>query len=294
MSRAATCMTLLLVCGTARAQAPILPTPPPPAAPTPATKATTTTQPSTTAPSTTTVPKVAAKRKRKTPPPPPPPAAELFALNTHESFKLRPDAKGRVTKLSLRGWNHFLRCHHTGRVHAMSTRLAQLIYDVDKHFDFKRILVVAGYRAPRVAREKGNPKSPHKKGVACDFRIEGIANTELRDYERTLPKVGVGYYPNSEFVHLDVDPLRNKHAAFWIDYSRPGERARYSKNPEGDLQAEKSELPPSDIDEDNDLAPLPPLNAVAGSGGGEPQSPSDKGATAPNLAPALQPPAQNP
>ncbi|MGZ3443393.1 MAG: YcbK family protein, partial [Polyangia bacterium] len=238
-------LTLVLVSGLARAQAPALPTPPPAAA-TPSgaaatpPPATTTAQPATTTPKTTTVPKVATKRRRKTPPPPPPPAVEMFALNTHESFKLRPDLKGRLTRAALRGWNRFLRCHHTGRVHAMSLRLAQLIYDIDKHFGFKRILVVAGYRAPRVAKEKGNPKSPHKKGVACDFRIDGVPNTELRDYERTLPKVGVGYYPNSDFVHLDCDPLRNKRPAFWIDYSKPGERARYSKNAEDDLQAEKA------------------------------------------------------
>jgi uncharacterized protein YcbK (DUF882 family) len=273
-------MSLLLVSGIARAQAPALPTtPPPPDMATPP------------APPAGALPKVATKKKkrRKTPPPPPPPAAELFALNTRESFKIQPDAKGRITQKTLRGWNRFLRCHHTGRVHSMSTRLAQLIYEVDKHFDFKRILVVAGYRAPRIAREKGNPKSPHKKGVACDFRIEGVPNTDLRDYERTLARVGVGYYPNSEFVHLDVDPLRNKHSAFWIDYSKPGERAKYSKNPQGDLEAEKSETPPEGADEDNELAPMPPLVG----GGGEPQAPGQKGAVAPNLAPALQPATQN-
>lgn len=328
------CTTLVLFGGTARAQAPALPTPPPstdnarpsaqptikaapkppvstikaapstssqptikpavPAAASPAASAAPSGVPAT-APSGATVQppspparKVATKKKRKAPPAPPPPAAELFAVNTHESFKLRPDARGRITKAVLRGWNRFLRCHHTGRVHAMSTRLAQLIYDVDKHFGFKRILVVAGYRAPRVAREKGNPKSPHKKGVACDFRIEGVSNTELRDFERTLPKVGVGYYPNSDFVHLDVDPLRNRRSAFWIDYSRPGERARYSKNPEGDLQAEKSTTPEL-VDDDNELAPLPPLQQAAGQGGTEPQVPGSQGAPAPNLAPTLNP-----
>lgn len=288
MRRAAACLTIVLAGGVARAQAPILPTPPP--APSGEAATPPTTQPTTQQRPTTKIPKVATRAKRRPPPPPPPPAAELFALNTHESFKLRPDAKGRVTPKQLHGWNRFLRCHHTGRVHQMSTRLAQLIYDIDKHFGFRRILVVAGYRAPRVAREKGNPKSPHKKGVACDFRIEGVANTELRDYERTLPKVGVGYYPNSDFVHLDVDPLRNRHAAFWIDYSRPGERAKYSKNPDGDLQAEKSPAPPADVDDDNELAPLPPLVG----GGAEPQVAGAKGAAAPSLAPALQPPAQNP
>ena len=229
--------------------------------------------------------KTARAKKRKKPAPPPPPAAELLAINTHETYLLRPDAHGRFTRAGLRGWNRFLRCHHTGRVHAMSTRLAELIYEVDKHFDFKKVEVVAGYRAPRVAREKGNPKSPHKKGVACDFRIEGVPNTELRDFERTLPRVGVGYYPNSEFVHLDCDPSRNKHSAFWIDYSRPGERARYSKNPNADLEQEEGERN-ADSSEPRPGEPLyealQPIN-----GGEEPQAPLLKGAPTPNAPPPI-------
>src|SRR6185369_15071348 len=150
---------------------------------------------------------------------PRPPAAEMTALNTHENFALRPNAAGRFTKAELRGWNRFLRCHHTGRTHQMASRLASLIYQTAKHFNYAKVLVVAGYRAPRVAREKGNPKSPHKKGLACDFRVDGVANTELRDYLRgAFARIGVGYYPNSDFVHLDV---RQKVSAFWIDYSGP-------------------------------------------------------------------------
>jgi uncharacterized protein YcbK (DUF882 family) len=280
MCRALTvCLTLVFGAGLARAQDGGAATAPPPSNALDALAA----------------PKVAVKKKRRKPPPPPP-AAELFALNTHESFKLRPDAKGRFGKTQLHGWNRFLRCHHTGRTHMMATRLAELIYEVDKHFDFRRILVVAGYRAPRVAREKGNPKSPHKKGVACDFRIEGVPNAELRDFERGLPRVGVGYYPNSEFVHLDVDPMRNKHAAFWIDYSKPGERARYSKDPTSDLVAEKAADAEAGGDDDNDvLAPmptLPPIPQVAGGGG--PQISRTQGASAPNTAPALAPTAPNP
>lgn len=307
-------MTICLAGSVARAQAPSLPTPPPTPPPTGAAAKPTaapTATPAVLAPK----PAVAkVKRRKKLPPPPPPPAAELFALNTHETFKLRPDAKGRFTKANLRGWNRFLRCHHTGRVHAMSTRLASLIYEVAKHFEFKKVYVVAGYRAPRVAKEKGNPKSPHKKGVACDFKVDGVPNTELRDFERTLAHVGVGYYPNSDFVHLDVDPLRNKRSAFWIDYSRPGERARYSKTPDSDLQAEKQPaLPPTPTlvgDDDNDelLAPLGPLSAPASalaaplkpapikkdSGGGEPQLFGGQGATAPNSPPALAPTPRTP
>jgi hypothetical protein len=72
------------------------------------------------------------------------------------------------------------------------------------------------------------------KGLACDFRVEGVKTAELRDYlRRTFDKVGVGYYPNSTFVHLDV---RKDRSAFWIDYSGPGERAVYSATPNDDLK----------------------------------------------------------
>jgi uncharacterized protein YcbK (DUF882 family) len=200
---------------------------------------------------------------------PPAPAAELMQLNTHEIYKLRPDKQGRF---KLPGWSRFLRCHHTGRRHLMSPRLAALLYEVSKHFDWKRIEIVAGYRAPRVAKEKGNPKSPHKQGLATDFRVRGVAQSEVRDYVRAaFDKVGVGWYPNSDFVHLDI---RKKGTFFWIDYSGPGERARYSKNALGDLAEEKQAQPliPPSIDE----------------GGTEPQSSSSPGVSAPN-APALAP-----
>jgi uncharacterized protein YcbK (DUF882 family) len=214
-----------------------------------------------------------AKAPKKRPPP-----VELMALNTHERFTLRPDPNGRFSKKELRGWNRFLRCHHTGRAHAMATRLASLIYETSKHFQFGKVLVVAGYRAPRVAKEKGNPKSPHKKGLAVDFRVEGVANTELRDFLRgTFARVGIGYYPNSDFVHLDI---RQKVSAFWVDYSAPGERSRYSKSPEEDVQAEKLQHPVEEVQ-----------TAANTAGTGEalqPQGGRAQGATTPN-SPALAP-----
>ena len=194
------------------------------------------------------------------------PPAELFALNRNERFALRPGPAGGFTKQTMHALSRFLRCHHTQRTHAISQRLARLLYETASHFEFARLEVVAGYRAPRVAREKGNPKSPHKRGVACDFRVVGVANEVLRDYVRHFPKVGVGYYPNSGFVHLDV---RDKVSAFWVDYSGPGERAKYSPTPEDDVRrlAEQSD---TDVE------------------GDDPQKEDSPGVTAPNL-PALEP-----
>jgi uncharacterized protein YcbK (DUF882 family) len=56
-----------------------------------------------------------------------------------------------------------------------------------------------------------------------DFHVAGVSNAELRDFCKGLGDVGVGYYPRSSFVHLDVRDT----SAFWVDSSGPGEAPRY-------------------------------------------------------------------
>jgi len=156
----------------------------------------------------------------------------LYHVNRRETMALRlRDTKGRPVKGMQRRFDHFLRCHYTNVEHKMDPRLMKLLYTTGHHWPGRRLEVVSGYRHPDVAK---NPHSPHMKGLACDFRVEGVKTAELRDYlRRTFDKVGVGYYPNSTFVHLDV---RKDRSAFWIDYSGPGERAVYSATPDQDLQ----------------------------------------------------------
>jgi uncharacterized protein YcbK (DUF882 family) len=158
---------------------------------------------------------------------------ELYAINTKETLRLRfYDDRGRPIRRWQKRFNRFMRCHQTGKVFRMDRRLAQMLYQVGRHYEGHRLEIVSGYRHPKVAK---NPKSPHKRGVACDFRVAGIANATLRDYLRkTFAHAGVGYYPHSVFVHLDN---RGKGpAAFWIDYSGPGEAAFYAENPVEDLR----------------------------------------------------------
>jgi uncharacterized protein YcbK (DUF882 family) len=174
------------------------------------------------------------------------PPVVLYTVNHKETFSLRMrDAQGKPIKGNQRRFDRFLRCHHTEAKHAMNPRLMRLLYQTGRHWPGKRLEVVSGFRSPKVAK---NPHSPHMKGLACDFRVEGVATTDLRDYLRkTFEKVGVGYYPNSSFVHLDV---RKDRSAFWIDYSGPGERAVYSENPGDDLKTGRADsYHPTKIDE---------------------------------------------
>ncbi len=164
---------------------------------------------------------------------------ELYQINTKETLHLRfQDDRGRPIKGWQKRFEHFMRCHQTGATHKMDPRLAHLLYQTARHYEGHRFEVVSGYRHPKVAR---NPRSPHKQGLACDFRLAGIPNAALRDYLRkAYDHVGVGYYPNSVFVHLDVRKNGGP-SAFWIDYSGPGQAASYSENARADLQAGRAD-----------------------------------------------------
>jgi uncharacterized protein YcbK (DUF882 family) len=169
--------------------------------------------------------------------PPRNPPIELFQINTKETLRLRfADERGHPIQGWQKRFQYFMRCHHTNTQHRMDPRLPHLLYQTGRHFPGHRLEVISGYRNPKVAR---NPRSPHKQGLACDFRVAGVSNATLRDYlRRTFNRVGVGFYPNSFFVHLDV---RKGPSAFWIDYSGPGEGAAYSGNARDDLRTGKAD-----------------------------------------------------
>ncbi len=50
--------------------------------------------------------------------------------------------------------------------------------------------------------------SQHMQAKAIDIRIPGISTSRLRDVALSLHSGGVGYYPISQFVHVDVGPVR--------------------------------------------------------------------------------------
>jgi LysM repeat protein len=114
-------------------------------------------------------------------------------------------------------------------------RLIKLLSKVSDKFGSRPIRIVSGYRTRSFYQD-----SRHKLSRAVDFSIPGIDNTVVRDYLRTLPAAGVGYYPNSSFVHLDVRDT----ATYWVDFAGPGEAPRKTlghdhdrdQEAEGDLQ----------------------------------------------------------
>jgi uncharacterized protein YcbK (DUF882 family) len=76
--------------------------------------------------------------------------------------------------------------------------------------------IVCGYRTPwtnEFLRTRGRhtgvaKNSQHVQAKAIDIRVPGVRTRTLRDVALSLDEGGVGYYPRSQFVHVDVGPVR--------------------------------------------------------------------------------------
>ena len=158
-----------------------------------------------------------------------PGVVHLKRLATAEEANLRVgDRRGRVSPAALKTAEHMWR-FPTGQTHPIDARLLALLGVVSNHFGSRRIDIISGFRP--YSPTQYTPHSNHNVGHAVDFRVEGVPNEVVRDFCRTLHDVGVGYYPNSVFVHLDS----RTSPAFWIDYSHPGEPPKYdAPNPAAD------------------------------------------------------------
>jgi uncharacterized protein YcbK (DUF882 family) len=166
-------------------------------------------------------------------------------VNGDESWEgqVLPRKGGKVTSKAQQAFTRVL-APQSGKTHPIQARLIALVAAVSDHFGGKTIEVVSGFRPGT-----GKKQSKHNTGSAIDFHIRGVSNTELRDFCKTLKKVGVGYYPNSSFVHLDVRDV----STTWVDHSRPGEAPDYHDDGEGKAdKADKADSKKSKSDDSDD------------------------------------------
>jgi Bacterial protein of unknown function (DUF882) len=109
----------------------------------------------------------------------------------------------------------------TEQVMRIDPGLLARLQKVANRYPGKTIEIISGYRPD--ARET----SRHHHGRALDLRVAGVTREKLRDFVRTFEKTGVGYYPNSYFVHMDV----REDKGYWVDRAGPGEPADYGPWP---------------------------------------------------------------
>ena len=147
----------------------------------------------------------------------PPGEKTISFYNTHTAERLRVCyySGGRYDHQALNAIDHILRDHRTGDIKPIDTNLIELLYAiaettrVDAPFH-----VISGYRSPktnRLLRKLGRgvaAKSLHMKGMAIDIRLPGYDTARLKQVAAGLKRGGVGYYPRSDFIHVDVGRVR--------------------------------------------------------------------------------------
>jgi uncharacterized protein YcbK (DUF882 family) len=143
---------------------------------------------------------------------------KLHHLHTGESLDVVYRIGNTYIPAAMEELNHFLRDHRTDDqshydpkefdlLHNLMTRLRKPGGVID---------IVCGYRTPEsneFLRSLGPTTgvaehSQHIQAKAIDIRVPGVQTRRLRDAALSLDAGGVGYYPTSQFVHVDVGPVR--------------------------------------------------------------------------------------
>jgi uncharacterized protein YcbK (DUF882 family) len=139
----------------------------------------------------------------------------LHNLHTGDTFNEVFYANGAYVPDALAEAMRVLRDWRNGEEHPMDPRLFDTLHAINVRLDTSRpFQVISGYRSPRTnamlhARSSGVAEhSQHMQGKACDVRVEGVDLCVLRQAALDVGAGGVGYYPVSNFVHVDVARVR--------------------------------------------------------------------------------------
>lgn len=121
--------------------------------------------------------------------------------------------------------DNFLRDHRTGDVRHFDPHLYDILSDLTASVGHPggEIDIVCGYRTSSTneslrTHTTGVAKnSLHIQAEAIDLRMPGIDTLKLRKAALALGRGGVGYYPRSDFIHVDVGRVRQ-----WCFECSPG------------------------------------------------------------------------
>jgi uncharacterized protein YcbK (DUF882 family) len=138
-------------------------------------------------------------------------------LHTGETVDVIYGADGQLNQGALREIDWVLRDFRSGEARPIDRRLLDLLWRLRSALDTTEPYeVISGYRSPgtnAMLRREGrgvSRASLHMRGMAIDVRVPDRSLAAVRDAALTLRLGGVGYYPASDFVHVDVGRVR-----FW-------------------------------------------------------------------------------
>lgn len=142
--------------------------------------------------------------------------AVLHNLHTGDTFNEVYFEGGRYVPQALAQAMRVLRDWRNGEEHVMDPRLFDALHAINAKLGTNRpFQIISGYRSPKTnamlhARSSGvASKSQHMLGKAADVRIQGVDLRNLQKAALSVSAGGVGFYPSSDFVHVDVARVRS-------------------------------------------------------------------------------------
>jgi uncharacterized protein YcbK (DUF882 family) len=139
----------------------------------------------------------------------------LYNTHTGEGLNAVYWVQGAYLPEALAAVDRVLRDHRTDEIKPIDPQLLDLLHAISEglgcHHPFH---IISGYRSPatnaylRMVSRGVAEHSMHMDGKAVDLRLPGWAAFSVRSIAMDLRVGGVGYYPRSEFVHVDVGPIR--------------------------------------------------------------------------------------
>ncbi len=143
---------------------------------------------------------------------------ELAFYNLHTDEKLRVTywKNGAFDQSALSRINHILRDFRSGDVYPISANLIDLLHDLQTKLQTdSTIEIISGYRSPQTNAMLVNNsdgvarRSYHMQGLATDIRMPSVSLRRIQTAALFMKRGGVGFYPKSDFVHVDVGPVRH-------------------------------------------------------------------------------------
>lgn len=137
-------------------------------------------------------------------------------LHTGERLDVAYWESGAYVSDALQAVNHVLRDHYNNEVHVIEPRLLDLLTALSRKMEATpKFEVISGYRSPstnamlHAESSEVAVSSLHMLGEAIDIRMTDRDLAWLHRAALELAEGGVGYYPYSDFVHVDVGRVRH-------------------------------------------------------------------------------------
>jgi uncharacterized protein YcbK (DUF882 family) len=160
------------------------------------------------------------------------PSGNLWVVSRNVQLEAKVNiyaADGSYDEAVLAELDEVFRCKRSNETRAMDPRLYEQLSRISDQFGGAQVEIVSGFRFTE------RNSSRHHHASAMDIRIKGVGIRELYEYAQTLDMggMGIGIYPNSEFVHVDFrapgEPSYRWTDRSYPDGGKPSKKSKKSK-----------------------------------------------------------------